>query len=744
MSDNGILDRLATLAGIEPDYYDIWGSRHAPSAEVKRELLRAMGFAVETETETAHSLSLLDESPWRRTLEPVSVVTFGDRVAVPIRLLADRAEHPIGWRLVMEDGTTISGSVMPNDLPLTGTRRIDGRDVELRTLSLPASLVLGYHHFEVDGHALRDMATRQSTLIVAPRQAFLPESLSEGPGTWGFAVQVYALQGRDSWGIGDFGDLAGFARASATMGAGILGINPLHALFPGNPGHASPYSPSSRRFLNALYTDVTSVPDYEDSTDLHVMDVGRLQALRDMRLVDYQGVTAVKLQAFERLYRSFCSNHGKQGDARSTAFQAFRLEGGIGLERFAIFSALDEHFWKDGFGGRSWREWPETYRDPESPTVIAFAQGHRDRIQFYQYLQWEADRQLGAAAAACRVGGMPVGLYRDLAVGVDPGGADVWADRRFFAEGISTGAPPDSFNLKGQSWGLPPFKPLELRNAAYRPFIAALRANMRHAGALRIDHVMGLMRLFWVPSSGDATKGCYVRYPLDELIAVTALESQRAQCIVVGEDLGTVPEGLRDHLGSANILSTRLLYFERDGSQFRLAQSYPRLSQISIRTQDLPTFSGFWRECDIALMAKLHLMPSPDKETELRRERSHVRQGILALLHREGLYGADDIIEADTATLAAALYQFLASSPARVVMVYLEDLLGTDAQTNLPGTVNEYPNWRHKLPVDWQSVMENPRIRNLAEMLVARRPIQLAAMLRAESDPLIANQRPTQ
>ncbi len=738
MSDNGILDRLATLAGIEPDYYDIWGTQHAPSADVKRELLRAMGFAVETETETAQSLSLLDEMPWRRTLEPVSVVTLGDRVAVPIRLLADRAKHTIGWRLAMEDGTTISGSVMPNDLPLIETRCLDDRSVELRTLSVLAPLVPGYHQFEVDGHALSDMSTRQSTLIVAPRQAFLPENLSERTGTWGFAVQVYALQGCDSWGIGDFGDLARFARASATMGAGILGINPLHALFPGNPAQASPYSPSSRRFLNTLYTDVTSVLEYKDCPDLHAMSAGSLSALREMRLVDYPGVAAIKLQAFERLYQSFCSNHRAQGDARARAFEAFRRAGGMDLERFAIFSALDEHFWKEVSRQRSWREWPEAYRDPASQAVIAFAQGHHDRIQFHQYLQWEADRQLGATAAACRVGGMAVGLYRDLAVGVDPEGADVWADRQFFAEGISTGAPPDSFNLKGQSWGLPPFKPLELRNAAYRPFIAALRANMQHAGALRIDHVMGLMRLFWVPSSGDATMGGYVRYPLDELIAVTALESHRAQCIVVGEDLGTVPEGLRDRLGSANILSTRLLYFERDGSQLRRASSYPKLSQVSIRTQDLPTFSGFWRECDIALMAALNLIPSPDNETEMRRERSELKEGILALLRREGLGDDVEAIEADPAALAAALYRFLASSPARVVMVYLEDLLGLDVQTNVPGTVCEYPNWRHKLSGDWQRIMEQPQIRLLAEILIAARPPQLPTIAHNESGPPIA------
>lgn len=721
MSDASILDRLATLAGIEPDYYDIWGTRHAASANVKRELLQAMGFAVETETEMGRSLTALDEMPWRRAFAPVNVAMVGDgTVSIPIQVIADRAEHPIAWRITMESGGAVSGSVIPSELPLVEVRRIDGRDVERRRLSISASFLPGYHRFEADGPALCDQSTLESTLIVAPRQAFLPERLREGPGTWGFTVQLYALRTRENWGIGDFGDLARFAGTSAKLGAGVLGTNPLHALFLGNPTHASPYSPSSRLFLNALYIDVTSVPDYIDCPDLRA--AAHLDALRLTPLVDYVGVAAIKLQAFERLYQSFCANHGTRGDARATAFEAFRHAGGSALERFAIFSALDEHFRNEVSNGRSWRDWPEVYRNPASPAVAAFTQSHRDRVRFYEYLQWEADRQLGVAAAACRNGEMPVGLYRDLAVGINPNGADIWADRRFFAEGISTGAPPDPFNLKGQSWGLPPFNPVELRAAAYRPFIAALRANMRHAGALRIDHVMGLMRLFWVPSSGDAAEGCYVRYPLDELIAVTTLESQRARCIIVGEDLGTVPEGLRDRLGNANILSTRLLYFERDGNEFRPASSYPKLSQVSIRSQDLPTFSGFWRGCDIALMATLHLISSADGETEMRRERSQVKQGILNLVRREGLDGNAATIETDPVALAVALYRFLASSSARLVMVYLDDLLGMDTQINVPGTVREYPNWCYKLSDDLPGIMARSQIRMFAEMLLAKRP----------------------
>jgi 4-alpha-glucanotransferase len=720
MSDDGLLDRLASLAGIEPGYHDVLGAWHAPAAETKRALLRAMGLAVETEAEIARSASLLDELPWRRALEPVEVVTAGSGAAViSMRFRSDRADRPVDWRIVMETGATISGSIRPSDLPLVETRRIEGLDVERRQASIPVSVTPGYHHIEVDGDGLGDLSGRESTLVVAPSEAFLSERIAQGAGTWGFAVQAYALQGRDSWGMGDFSDLAGLAAASATLGAGVLGTNPLHALFPGDPSRASPYSPSSRSFLNTFYIDVTSVPDFADCPELQSTGSSDLDGLRKTRLVDYQSVAALKLPTFERLYRSFRTKHLIAGTARASDFHAFRQEGGNDLERFAIFSALDEYF-REGTSSIPFAsQWPAAYRDPDSPEVARFVQAHFDRVLFFQYLQWLADQQLARVAAACRRGGMSLGLYRDLAVGVDPEGADVWANDRVYAAGISTGAPPDPFNLKGQSWGLPPFRPSELRSAAYRPFIAALRANMRYAGALRIDHIMSFMRLFWIPKSEDARLGGYVRYPLDDLIAITALESQRARCLVIGEDLGTVPAGLRERLAAANILSTRLLYFEREGTKLRPAAAYPRLAQVSIRTQDLPTFSGFWNECDIAISKKLHLLSSPEDEAQMRHERSEMRQSVLALLHA----GAPNSPSGDdVSAIAAELYRFLAQSPSRMVMVYLEDLLGIDDQTNFPGTVEEYPNWRIKLSADWRDAVNQPGILALARKLAVLRP----------------------
>lgn len=720
MSDEDLLDRLASLAGIEPGYHDISGTWHAPSAETKRTLLRAMGLAVETESEIGRSLSFLDELPWRRTLAPVEVVTMAtDAPVISVRFRTDRTDRPVDWRIVMEMGATISGRIRPSDLPLVETRRIGGLDVELRQLSIPQSVVLGYHRIEVDANGLDDLPGRESALVVAPGKAFLSEHLADGAGTWGFAVQAYALQGHDSWGMGDFSELSGLAEASATLGAGVLGTNPLHALFPGDPSRASPYSPSSRCFLNIFYIDITSVPDLADCPELQSTGMPDLDDLRKTRLVDYQSVAALKLPAFERLYSSFRTKHLMFGTARANDFHAFRRAGGNDLERFAIFSALDEHFREGTPGKTDADQWPAPYRNPDSPEVTKFAGAHSDRVLFFQYLQWLADQQLARVATACRQGGMSLGLYRDLAVGVDPQGADVWANERVYAAGISTGAPPDPFNLQGQSWGLPPFRPSELRSAAYRPYIAALRANMRYAGALRIDHIMGLMRLFWIPRSEDARFGGYVRYPLDDLLAITALESQRARCLVIGEDLGTVPAGFRERLAASNILSTRLLYFEHDGTKLRPAAAYPRLAQVSIRTQDLPTFSGFWKECDIAVSKALHLLRSPENEAQMRRERSEMRQSMLALLHADT---PNSPLADDVSAIAEELYRFLAESPSRLVMVYLEDLLGMDDQINFPGTIEEYPNWRIKLSADWRVALTHPRILGLARKLAVLRP----------------------
>jgi 4-alpha-glucanotransferase len=731
MSTPDPFDTLAAAAGIEPYYHDIWGNRHALSLDTKRVFLDAMGLGAQSEAEAAERALALTTKRWRRALEPVTVLRDGakDRAAT---VLFDAARPGSGtWCVVAEDGRRYEATLSPESLPLVEARTVEGRRLERRRLALPEALPLGYHRLEVAGDALPG-GFDAGVLIVAPRQAYLPERLLKPPGAWGFGLQLYCLQGRESWGIGDFGDLAGFAGEAGRLGCGAVGLNPLHALFPGNPAHASPYSPSSRCFLNPLYVDIAAVPDLADCPEARdriesAAFRAQLGALRGTTLVDYVAVAALKLPVLERLHAAFRANHLERGTARAEAFRRFQRERGVALESYAVFEALSEQFRQVKPGYFPWRDWPQPYRDPHSPETAAFARENAERIAFHQYLQWEADRQLGAAASAARQSGMAVGLYCDLAVGIDADGAEAWADQKMVGLGISIGAPPDPFNLKGQSWGLPPFNPHALREAAYRPFIECLRANMRHAGALRIDHVMGFTRLFWIPGGARPADGGYVRYPLDDMLAITALESERARCAVIGEDLGTVPEGLRERLAAERVLSMRLLYFaRRDDGGFREAESYPEGAHVAIGTHDLPTFPGYWHEDDVTLRAALHLLPSPDSEAGLRQDRARMRAALLAHLRGLGLLppagNAAEERDPEMAALVDAAYRFLAGTPSRLLMVQIEDVLGVREQINLPGTVDEHPNWRRKLPAAWQDLAASRRLQDFAAMLSRLRP----------------------
>ena len=374
-----------------------------------------------------------------------------------------------------------------------------------------------------------------------------------------------------------------------------------------------------------------------------------------------------------------------------------------------------------------WPECPEPYRDPESSAVQGFAAERIDRVEFYMYLQWLADRQLGAAGRRAFELGLGVGVYQDLAVSIDRGGAEAWANRDLYALAASAGAPPDEFNQKGQDWGLPPIVPDRLREAAYTPFIATLRANMRHAGALRIDHVMGLARLFWVPPGGKPQDGAYVHYPFADLLGILALESHRNRCLVIGEDLGTVPEELRRDLAAAGVLSYRLLYFERrDDGEFKPPAEYPAQALVAISTHDLPTLAGWWEGRDLQLRTELGLFPSEAVRDAQFAARAQDRARLLAALERGGLLPAEATRDPAsmpemTNAFARALHVHLARSPAQVLVVQLEDIALARDQPNLPGTTDQHPNWRRRLTLTLERLPEDPRFAELARTLAVER-----------------------
>lgn len=563
---------------------------------------------------------------------------------------------------------------------------------------------------------LADLPEQEMTPFLppgSPQRCHIPAAISSGRRLWGFTVQLYALRSQRNWGIGDFTDLARFVELTAAAGGDMIGLNPLHALFPDNPAHISPYSPSHRSFLNVLYIDVEAVPGFTacESARRRVASAdfqARLAALRAAEVVDYVGVARAKFDILRELFDHARAN----GGACLAGFADWREAQGESLERHALFEALQAHFRAQDETVWGWPAWPEAYRDPTSPAVAAFAAEHATALDWHAWLQWLADEQLAAVATRAKKLGMAIGLYRDLAVGASPGGSEVWQYQPIFADGASTGAPPDELNLLGQDWGLPPFVPHRLREADYAPFIEVLRSNMRHAGALRIDHVMALMRLFWVPCDVPASEGAYVAYPFDDLLGLVARESVSAACLVIGEDLGTVPAGFRERLFDAGILSYHPLIFERyEDGQFRLPADMPPQALVAASTHDLPTLAGFWRGVDIEVRTQLHLFPNDELRQRLTTEREWDRGRLLWALEREdllpeGVSKDPAAMPALTPAVIAAIHTYLARSPAQLMVVQPEDIFGVVEQINVPGTLeDQHPNWQRKLPLpleDWE------------------------------------------
>lgn len=702
---------VAALLGIETRHTDALGVTHEPDADTLAALIAALGLPPDPARAAAALAEMHGAAPLG--LNPLYLVA----AEAPV-LDLPLAHGPVEWHLDFERGGQAAGISKP----------AAGR------LELPAGVPLGYHRLQLAVAG----ADAEIRVAVAPASCYLPPELSQGARSWGLTTQLYSLRSERGWGMGDFTDLAQMARVAGGHGAVTVGINPLHALFASEPRHASPYSPSTRVRLDYLYIDPVAVPGFAADAAIRALAPrAALAAARATELVDHAAVAALKRPVLEALYGRFRDHDlgkdaaGKQG----AAFRRFQQTGGEALTTFARFEALHEHLNSNG-GQFSWHGWPAELRDPHSAAVREFAAAHADRIEFFEFLQWQADEQLGAAAKAGRDAGLSLGLYRDLAVGVSPQGAEAWADQNIVVPGMSIGAPPDPLSRAGQNWGLAPVNPLALRQRGFQPFIAALRANMRHAGVLRIDHVMSLARLYWVPAGRTAIDGAYVNYPLAELLRLVALESHRQRCAVVGEDLGTVPPGFRETMQAANVLSYRVVMFERrwDGN-FAAPDDYPRLAAASAATHDLATLKGFWLGRDIAWRQKLALYPDASAETADMSDRHTARWQLLEALAREGLMPFerfDEFLPRDgdpvyTAELGGAILAFLARSRARLMLVQIEDVAGEVEQANLPGTTDEHPNWRRRLSATLDEVLGGRQMRRVARRVMQERRRSAAA-----------------
>ncbi len=560
----------------------------------------------------------------------------------------------------------------PGDaLPVPGELLLEDGTSLVSADRLPRDVAFGYHRLRREAG--------ETLLLVAPPRAHLPRDMR----AWGWAVQLHAARSRRSWGIGDLADLALLARATASQGGGFLAVSPIWAPNPGPEPEPSPYYPSTRRFRSPLYLRMEDLPPAVDLGSLGGL-ASRGRALNADARIDRARILELKLRALQAAW-SAAASAGAPTDARCAAYRSAQGEA---LQQWAVFVTLGERF------GPGWQRWPEEYRRPDAPAVRRFAGEHADRLAFHSWIQWLLDEQLAAAAAAAP----SLRLIGDLPVGVDPGGFDAWAWQQQLALGASVGAPPDRFNTAGQDWDLPPFVPHRLRAAGYRPFIDTVRAAMRHSGGLRIDHVLGLFRMWWMPRGAGPRGGGYVRYPVDELLAILAIESHRSRAIIIGEDLGTVPRGVRSRLARANVLSTRLLYFER-----RPPAAWPRLALSAISTHDLPTVVGTWTGADLADQAAAGVEPDTRGLDELR--------GRLA--SRTGLPPS-----ADPRDVILAAHAAVAASPSVLAMASLEDALAMAERPNIPGTVApQRDNWSIALPMSLEELMLDPFVRRLAAAL---------------------------
>ncbi|NBC32531.1 MAG: 4-alpha-glucanotransferase [Alphaproteobacteria bacterium] len=722
-----MLDRLADLAGIEPSYYSIWGDRVSVPDPTKIAILEALGHPAGTEAQQEASLQALEHRPWRAMIDPVSVIKAEDQPgSIIVRTVAGQAGRPLPWTIIEESGAVHEGEVELDSLPVVESRDVDGRLMEARDVPLPLALPEGYHELRfgrLSPGADPLAAGQAATLIVAPPRCWTTDDIGTNASFWGISCQLYSLRSERNWGIGNYGDLLTLVDYARRDGAHLVGLNPLHALYPAQPEDASPYSPASRDYLNVLAIDVEAVPDFAESPDAQRM-IGeplfrkRLEKARSTELVDYATVAEIVFPVLRVLHDSFQKKHAAKRTERARAFETFCAERQPSLVRFATFLALQGHLAKDDPACLDWRKWPEEFHRPDSPAVAAFARENEAEIGFHTYLQWISDEQVKAAAAKAEDSGMSIGLYRDLAIGVSPASAMAWSEPDSLVRGVSVGAPPDPFNQLGQNWGLSPLDPLMLRQLAFGPYIAAIRANMRHSGALRIDHVMGLMHLYWVVEGDSAAAGSYVKYPFEEMVRILALESRRQRCIVIGEDLGTVPEGFRPAMSSAGILSYKVLLFERlDGGLFKQPDEYPRDALVTAGTHDLSPLAGYWVGRDLEWRQEINLYPSAEaRDQDVENRRVDRRRLLDALIYGQE-WAKEPWLDTDTLpfeeAMAEAIYRFLARTPCSVMLVAIEDLLGQVEQMNLPGTVLEHPNWRRKLSKPVDKVFAEPLARRI-------------------------------
>ena len=709
--DTALIEKLAKLRGIADSYHDYRGELKHFSLETKAGILSAMGCAVDDENELAASLEQLQAFRWRKFL-PAVATARGTRISFDINVTARDFGGSIVWRVHLENGSRADGVTSSADCPEVWRGEVGGSWITRRRFELKLDLPPGYHEFDAK---LSGGVAERCSLIISPPACYEPAAIVLGRRLWGVAVQLYTLRSRSNWGMGDFLDLQMLIRWMASCGAGFIGLNPLHALAPAEPERSSPYSASSRHFLNVLYIAIPLIPELElcATARLRLAEpevASRLARLRAQEHVDYRGVADLKFEILALLYQDFRDKHLATVSERARSFLRFVAERGAPLQLHARFDALDRYLRTTAGCASGWLSWPQEYRDVNGIAAAHFALAHPAEVEFYTYLQWLAHEQLTSAQALTRELGMPIGLYGDYAVGANPSGSETWTDRASYSLGAEIGAPPDPLALRGQGWGIPPQDPAAMQGQRLRGFMKLIRDNMRYYGALRLDHVMSLCRLWWVPGGCSPSDGAYVQYPLDDLLTVLSLESARSSCLVVGEDLGVVPEEMRRAMPEFGLYHYKVLLFEKMDGRFRRPDEFTKRALATATTHDMPTLRSYWEGRDIELRRSLNLYPSAAIENDVLRERGHDREMLLSALREQALNPVHPSSPSQpfTPDLAHALHLYLARSSTTLVALQIEDLLGMIDPVNVPGTYHEYPNWQRKLNADIEDMATRP------------------------------------
>lgn len=702
--DHHLLQRLADAHGVGTQFHGWDGLPHSVAPETLIKVLAALGVQAHSNELIEAALAEAELAPWRRMLPPAVVVRQGETALVPVHV-RDGSTARLSVELETGAGGLVEAVqqdiwVQPQD--------VDGIATGRATFAVPEGLPLGWHTL----HAESDGVMAQGTLVVVPARLTTAEPLLKRRG-WGLATQLYSVRSKRSWGIGDFADLADLAALSGARGADYVLVNPLHAAEPVPPVQPSPYSPSTRRFFNPLYIRVEDIPEIAYLKPRKRAAVDRLQEQvqdlnRDASRLDRNAVYAAKLQALELLY------HIRRAPARQAAFDEFCRISGQGLDDFALWSAIREDLAPED----------PLWADPDcalgSPEAEALREKLADRIGFHRWLQWICDEQLENAQKAARRAGMRLGVVHDLAVGVDLSSADAWTLRNVLAPGISVGAPPDMYNQLGQDWNQPPWHPTRLAEAGYAPFRNMLTTVLRHAGGIRVDHVLGLFRLWWVPAGNSPRDGAYVNYDHEALIGILALEAQRAGAVVIGEDLGTFEPWVRDYLAARGILGTSILWFENDGGSPLPPERYRTQALASVNTHDLPPTAGYLAGHHVALRSRLGLLER--SEAEELADHTATLEKMMGLLRERGLLpeGSGTGSSGSEERTIVALHRLLAQSPSVLLGVALVDAVGERRVQNQPGTTEAlYPNWQVPLggpdgkPVFIDDLPANPRFNAL-------------------------------